>query len=276
MEIEQITAGVDWLSATMSPDDDKLFHLVMTANRALEEMKDEGYEKVERSLLGYDGFACGNCFYGHRDDGTFVQFSGPHADRYYHRIMMWEPRISRLDVQVTVRYKEMPLTEAKDAYRDGVAFSQRLPVHRRRKLFIIIGSDGGDTCYVGSPSSDERSRIYNKEVQSENPEYTRSWRWEVTFKRDRARVAQRTIGPQDDGFRQRCVNLVRTWHITRGIMPPWVDCGSYLLMAPERTLPTDIERKLQWLERQVKPTVDYLREAGYGDRIAVLLGLIPP
>lgn len=36
---------------------------------------------------------------------------------------------------------------------------------------------------------------------------------------------------------------------------------------------TDVERKLQWVERQVSPTIKYLCELGFRDRIVELLGL---
>lgn len=44
-------------------------------------------------------------------------------------------------------------------------------------------------------------------------------------------------------------------------------------MLIQKTQPTDIERKLEWLRLQVAPTVRYLLEQGYRDTLLVSLGL---
>jgi DNA relaxase NicK len=41
-------------------------------------------------------------------------------------------------------------------------------------------------------------------------------------------------------------------------------------------IPTDVERKLKWLEKQVKPTLRKLSELGYGDAAATAMGLWVP
>ena len=35
----------------------------------------------------------------------------------------------------------------------------------------------------------------------------------------------------------------------------------------QRTLPTDVERKLHWLSTQVRPTVEYLCKLGFRDTL---------
>lgn len=274
--ITGITAGVDWLSATLPKSAKRWTNLVRNGHDALLSIKADGYEMAPRSMLGYAGMGCGNCFVGMREDDVMVQFTGHHADRFYAYMMLQRPDVARIDIQTSVQYETMPLNIAKDAFRDGNEVALKMPKHMRRKLLLMTGTDGGDTCYVGSSSAEQRSRIYNKEIQSEDPKYTRTWRWEVVFKNEAAdEIVNVLRGPQED-IREKCAEIVAAWHIKRGITPDWSQYVRGTVLPIVRTLPTDVQRKLQWLEHQVKPTIRVLQELGYNDSIWLALGIVPP
>lgn len=274
--IEKITAGVDWITATLPEWHTEKHVLAHYAYAGLKAMESEGYELIERKLQGYEGWSCGNCFLGHRDDGTMAQFSGRHADDVYDRLMEANPNITRIDIQVSVQYDVMPGDVARKAYKQSKRRADRDPEHRRRKIYITVGSDAGETCYIGAPGAKERGVVYNKEVQSEEPDYARTWRWEVRFKDDAGDRVTSVLGSQNDGFRARCVSIVATWLKERGVSVDWGDYATELVLPPEKTLPTDIERKLQWLARQVRPTIAYLQGQGFSDTILVVLGFSSP
>lgn len=271
--VVKITAGIDWITATLPEYHSNRGSLGVYGHSLLRDMETEGYQMVERRIQGYSGFGCGNCFIGYRDDGTMAQFTGRHADVAYNIIASLEPNFPRLDVQVSAQFDDMPSNVAKEAYTDTRRRAMKDPEHRRRKVYITVGSDDGVTCYVGSPGSKERGLIYNKQIESKDPLYANTWRWEVRFRNDAADRVYAVLGVDDEQFRVKCLKLVGTWYKERGSIPIWFNGMDMLPLPPERTLPTDIERKLQWLSTQVRPTIEYLQSAGYGARILSSLGL---
>jgi|SRR6267378_238670 len=271
--IEVVNAGIDWLTATLPVEASMSADWYGRGLRYLQYIQKQGYELKERSLLGYTGLSCGNCFVGARDSDYICQWTGYHADDGFDAIYRPDMHISRIDVQVTVKYAVMPLTIAREAYRDAITSNEALPNTRRRKLFIIIGSDGGDTFYLGSASSDQRGRIYNKEVQSEDVTYLRTWRYETVFRNNHATSISGHIYTHSSNKAQICADICAKWFTARGVACAWHNNDNALPIPLVRTLPTDIERKLHWLEMQVKPTIKLLCELGFRDILLASLGL---
>ena len=271
--IEVVTSGIDWLSASLPRGAVLNQAWVEKALKQLDGVVSDGHKLEYRNWNGYSGVGAGGCFVGEREDGHYIQFSGSYADMAFNSVYRYDMHISRLDLQVTCKYKVMPKRVAKDAYRDATTENATIPVSRRRKIFIIVGSDGGDTCYVGSPSSAERGRIYNKEVQSEDILYSRTWRWEVVLKNEKSTACANSIA---EGLLPRAIfvsDFVAHWWEKRGVSVPWVLSEAPLPIRPIRTVPTDVERKLNWLKHQVRPTIDYLLTVKDKESILELLGL---
>jgi hypothetical protein len=70
--------------------------------------------------------------------------------------------------------------------------------------------------------------------------------------------------------------MVASWFYERGVHCNWHNGNDLIALPLARTLPTDIERKLRWLEKQVKPSIKWLTDKGYGDTLAGVLGLSHP
>lgn len=270
---ERITSGVDWITATLADGSQMDNEWVHKCLLCLDKVVEEGYQLEYSGLNGYRGVKCGGCFVGTREDGHMVQFSGRFADQFFDAVMRPDVHISRLDVQTTVKYRVMPKRVAKDAYRDAITENTTLPVTRRRKIYIIVGSDGGDTCYIGSASSAQRGRIYNKEVQSEDPEYVRTWRFEVSLRNEEATRLARGLSIERSGRAQFCADWCAVWFEKRGVTAPWAYDTEVVVLPPEKTRPSDIEAKRNWLVHQVRPTVQYLCTVLGKDAILQLLGL---
>src|ERR1044072_1620051 len=271
--IEEVTSGVDWVTATLKRGAVLNQEWVERCLRHLDTVVADGHKLEYWRMQGYEGVKAGGCFVGEREDGHLVQFCGGYADSGWDSVYRYDAHFSRIDLQTTCKYKVMPKRVAKDAYRDAVKENETLPVSRRRKLYIIVGSDGGDTCYVGSSSSDERGRIYNKEVQSEDILYTRTWRWEVVLKNDKATDCASRIPKAGSGRPAFISDYCGHWYEKRGVTVPWLLADTPAPVRPVRTLPTDIERKRNWLKHQVRPTVEYLLTVCDRDDIIALLGL---
>lgn len=271
--IERVTAGLDWLTMTLGSG--ALLDQVWLEKglRCIDEVVKDGHELEYSNLMGYEGVRAGGCFVGTRIDGHMMQFSGRYADLYYDRTYRYDAHYSRLDAQVTVQFKNMPKRIAKEAYRDATTENETIPITRRRKLWIIVGSDGGDTFYCGSTSADARGRLYNKEVQSEDTNYTRCWRYEVQLRNQAAMGLIGSLQTRPTDRTQFLSDWVAIWWEKRGIHTPWTVDDAQLVIPPIKTLPTDDERKLNWLKHQVSPTVRYLLTKIDKSVILELLGL---
>ena len=272
--VDELHAGIDWLSTTLEAGSPGYAEWRNHGLKALERISREGYVLKQRGMLGYYGLSAGNCFVGEREKDSLIQLTGHQANVYFEDVYRNDLHVSRIDVQITVKTKENENDIAKLAYRDATTDNNSLPVGRRRKLYIIMGSDGGDTLYIGSPKSDQRGRIYNKEVQSENPAYTKCWRFETQYRNEWATDVARRIHASASDHSGICAGLVANWFSLRGVDVNWFYTGSVMPAPLVRTLPTDIEAKMHWLETQVKPTIAYLCELGYYDTL--LISLFPP
>lgn len=262
--IEVITAGIDWLSLSMPNTALAYQSWRYACIRALETIALGGYKIEPRRLLGYEGHSAGNCFIGENEHGSFAQFTGEKANDVFSQVYSPNCKVSRLDVQLTAKYDEMPSGIAKEAYASAIRANEDLPTGRRRKCYIIVGSDGGDTAYIGSPSSEQRGRIYNKEIQSELVAYTRCWRYEVVFRNELSTSAAGQCPYPLVERAEWCVSVACKWFGSRGISISGIQPGLDVVLPLERTRPTDVERKLEWLKTQVAPTVRYLRSLGFG------------
>lgn len=271
--MEAMTSGIDWITATLPVDAFMDQEWVDTALRCLDTVAADGHQLEYSGLNGYRGVRSGGCFVGSREDGHCVQFSGQYADRFFDRVYRYDAHISRLDVQTTVKFKTMPKRLAKEAYRDAITENETLPNARRRKIYVIVGSDGGDTCYIGAASSTARGRIYNKQVQSEDPAFMRCWRFEVTARNEVSDTLARTIYDKTTSRAQFCADWTAIWFSKRGVSVPWIYDETLVPVPPIKTLPTDVERKLNWLAHQVRPTVQYLLTVQERDAILAVLGL---
>jgi len=271
--IESLTAGIDWITLTLSTEAHLDQEFINKGLLCLDKITDEGYQLEYRSLLGYEGVGANGSFVGSRKDTHMIVFSGRHANMFFSEVYRPDAHISRLDVQVTVKYKVMPKRVAKEAYRDAISENETIPIGRRRKIWLIVGSDGGDTAYIGSASSDARGRLYNKEVQSEDPLYTRCWRYEVMLRNGQATTLSRSIQARFGDRTKFLADWVAIWYEKRGVTPSWTFDETLVPIPPEKTLPTDIERKQNWLKHQVRPTIEYLLTVRDKAAILELLGL---
>jgi DNA relaxase NicK len=197
----------------------------------------------------------------------YAQFAGHFAHDAYTYLDHPKVHISRIDLQVTVQYSEELLKEGRYQYARAIHYNKALPESRQRKIHLFAGSDGGDTVYVGSPSSDTRGRIYNKDKQSRERAFERSWRYEAVYRNQSADRVYRCVVSSDTAlasiivptvvefFRQRGVNILGLGGVT----------GNVIEMA--KPTPSDVERKLRWIRNQVVPTIRKLAEMGYAEEL---------
>ena len=272
--VEVVYAGVDWISCSLDKDAYLRWDWANAAAQCVLDIGQRGHKLVDRGLNGYRGIEAGGSFAGDRDDGSYVQLAGHWAADFLPRIMRPDLHISRLDIAVTVKFRTMPRCLGQVAFAMANEADRSLSTSRRRKLWYMSGSDNGYTLYIGSPSSDQRGRLYNKEVQSGVPEYEKSWRYETVYRNERAMAVFKALIASKEGDRAVfCSNVVGAWYRTRGVLPPWVFNHAITIQGQVSENPSDATKKLAWLTQQVKPALMWLIENNYRQEALNALGL---
>lgn len=137
----------------------------------------------------------------------------------------------------------------------------------------MSASDGGYTCYIGAPTSEQRGKLYNKEVQSEKPEYVRCWRWEVTYKNDYATEWGNRVASQVTQRASYCARAVVGWFEGRGVPCKWWVEGALEALPLIKEAPSDADKRLKWLREQVRPAYHWLVANGYESEAIEALGI---
>jgi len=264
---QTVYAGVDWISATLGREDTSDQMWLYKGIQSLEAVAMLGNAYKRRSMLGFDGWECAGCFIGSNETRHYAQFAGKYANDAYRSIIHPDVHISRIDLQVTVQYDIELIKEGRYQYARAIHHNKSIPEYRRRKIHLYAGSDGGDTVYLGSPSSDVRGRLYNKAKQSGDTAYERSWRYEVVYRNESAaNVFRRCIDADNAAAAIICAEVLN-WYHERGVDILGVELGEHNPIASPKSARTDVQRKLAWIRTQVIPTIRKLAEMGYAEEL---------
>jgi DNA relaxase NicK len=266
-----VYCGVDWISGTLGREEIANQTWLYDNLHALETVALMGNTYKRRSLLGFDGWESGGCFLGSNETTHYVQFAGKYANDAYDMLEHPKVHISRIDLQITVKYDTSLPKEGRYQYARAVHHNKGLPTHRQRKIDTYFGSSGGDTIYLGSPSSDTRGRLYNKEKQSNDAGYERSWRYEVVYRNKMANSVFRRLFDKDTTPSEFILQEVISWYHERGVDILGLVFGEFHATERPKEAKTDVKRKLIWIEKQVIPTIRKLASMGYAEELMTLI-----
>ena len=115
-------------------------------------------------------------------------------------------------------------------------------------------------------------RVYDKEAESQLPEYKGVWRIEIEFKEDLANGLFHRLRRATDVDAAAC-ELVATHSARRGLSLPVTGDDRWFPDGYHNQGVTDNFRALEWLRGQVSPTVRRLLREGLRDDIMRALGL---
>lgn len=225
-----------------------------------------------KNLLGYVGRGYGAMWMGERNDDILFQASGNAARHILSVPGVAQAVCTRLDIQATFRASSTPTDIIARAARRALA-AREGKTGRPCKINHIVGFGDGDTLQINARSNPEYMRVYDKELESGGAEL---WRGAVRFELELKGDASRHV------WEQLCVSRETGSYLND------VLCGSFskhgitelarLLGASPLLLDiprpaTDAEKKLAWLQQQVRPTVEWLLRNGYEDGTLFALGL---
>lgn len=268
-EITRIVPSVDWISGTVKEDgrrDDlaQSMHEYLNAQLAL------GYEATVWKSYRYEGWRINGASWGRRDTDDIATFSGSTAHGNWQSIAPYLETCSRLDLAVTVWYKNHDLSLAGKKFQVIQQKAEDLPV--QRKYTYITNLIGGDTLYVGSRQSETFGRLYDKCMQSQDLAYANSWRWEVEYHKP---YAYSVLGQMDSAQNLEDFILahVKGWFEERLVDCPFSPSSEQKTVNQIKRNPTKDEQTLEWLQDNVAKSVSKLAKKGKIKQVLEALGL---
>lgn len=261
-------SAVDWITAT-GHGKFGVRALQTMADAFVDAEQARGNVVRDFDLYGYRGNHCGRCSYGRMGDRFLLQLSAELAADYALSVLPVAGRVTRLDLQVTARLSPVAGDVAALAYQARP--TSRVGRYAMPRYTLYQNDGGGETLYVGSPSSASRGRCYNKHAESGLEHYAGCWRWEVQLRETWAIQAAGLL-PYSDDIPALVLGYVHGWFRDRGAPPPFGITVPYHPEVPPRAK-TDTDRKLLWLRRAVRPSCEFLCDNGMTEEALDALGL---
>lgn len=136
----------------------------------------------------------------------------------------------------------------------------------------------GHTVYFGSRKSDVMLRVYDKSLEQNLQDLSPvKWiRWELELKHERADIVAKLISSKNDlgfiavGILNEYIRFIVPDNVRRcrcSVAPLWLDFIDTCSKIPLSIAPREssIDKKVQWIDKQVKPTIAGLLTAFDGD-----------
>jgi DNA relaxase NicK len=205
-----------------------------------------------------------------------MQLSGELAYQHGEQAYDFADSVSRLDLAVTLVPASPDPNLGRSIYEQAKAFRDERP--NAAEPWFVGGASGGWTTYIGKRQSDTFFRCYDKGAESraagdeaEAAQYDGAWRFELELKGDYAERTAQALYRSGD---QQGYTLGHVWRYLsdHGVNVPFDVDGPIHKLAQLRRR-SDRDRKLDWLARQVRPTVTWLAENGDSASILAALGL---
>lgn len=273
--VNPLGVAVDFFTLTVARDStsrvwaitEEIRRTLLTSYR-LSDWRFFGYQGHKFTAHNQGHFAWG--FSPYDDMGVIVQASGNLCNRFVDRYLQDEARWSRIDMAVDCEIPEA------NPNLCGIYYNWIIQnkIHKERKYALIQSSDGGTTLYVGSRSSEEFGRVYDKGEEAALP-YAPGhlWRYEIELKGDKAKQAVRSLMSLVGAYKDKQTAISATvydWFDKRSVPPLFrrATVGG-LDLKVQVSDKTDDER-LIWLRKQVSPTVKELIMSGNRDVLDAL------
>jgi hypothetical protein len=263
-----VDAGIDWLSATVAPGP-KSADFFSLWNDIARAQYHAGNDLKVWHWNGYEGHTAGHAAYGTRHDGAYLRLSAGASAVWWRDAFAIAGRAARLDVQVTID----GIRAGRDLAREAKLQANVAPPRRGRPVdwqYTQTRAKGATT-YIGSRTSQQFVRLYDKGAEAKIGHLTGLWRYEVETKDERAGAVARALLAQPAGEKM-ATSFVHHTFSRQGVRPAFarpVDAPAVAWQRDE----TDDERRLKWLREHVAKTVNRLISNGLEVEVRQALGL---
>lgn len=271
-----IESQVDWLTVSAHGQDAARNMLDLALGLAKEE-KARGNKERRWRLMGYEGTHVGRVEYGQRDkESTILRLIGDSANGCLDVALSLADSVTRIDLAATWRAEPPDPHLGRNTYALFELWHSSHPTSARP--WFTGDADGGYTAYLGARESANFLRVYNKGAEcvatgdEEGAErYRACWRFELEAKSSMASALATMVESRDDRpayIRDYLVAFVEA----HGAVTPF-QAGHPCQLLPGFRRRSDADSKLRHLAKNVRPTVEWLREQGELERTLDALGL---
>ncbi len=266
--VRVVSTGLDWITATSTNDEGSLllmemFHVVSRETYGADEFPQDWY------FQGYVGTAYPGVKCGVRNQTeAILVMSGAVGNLWAMGLEAQNVKVTRIDMQVTVKLSTPNAFLAHDIYR-SLADTHEKGVHAPNLRYI--SSPTGDTLYVGSRKSSLMLRFYDKRKDIPGARPGEYWRYEVEFKKGRAKGAYNKFLAAE--FKDSYI-ASQVWEEfnSRGVWPSFRS-DDEVIAIEEGIKVTSLGGKLSWLSRCVSPVIVQLLALGHDEAVLSALKL---
>lgn len=219
------------------------------------------------SMHGYRGKSCHSVRVGLRDDKTILMVTGEEAARVFHVAKQVAVKYTRVDLQITLKLETPVRTWASDHYHAPNLLGAR----ERGKMYMsLVNSPDGDTLYTNKRTSPTFGRMYDKSRDYGGALGT-FWRFEVEAKEETGNRMGRLLEHLTE-YEDISADYVAGWYGDRSVcIPLGLRDKVSIPEIPSRV--TGFQNTLDWLTRQVKPSINVLKQAGLLQEAEKALGI---
>lgn len=218
-------------------------------------------------LHGYRGKQCGSARVGLKDDRTILMVTGPQAERVFAVSKALNVKYTRIDLQVTIEMETPVRSLASDHYQSP---NLTRAMERGKMYLSLINSPNGDTLYLNKRTSPSFGRVYDKsrDYMGVLGQY---WRWEVELKEEISDRMGRVLEVLTE-YTDIAADYVAGWYADRDLCVP---LGKRDTVSIPETFPASsgFAQTLAWLAKQVRPSLEILRQAGLSEDAEKALGV---
>lgn len=228
-----------------------------------------GYQKqIFKHRGGYEGVLCGGVRFGEGRQGIIISCTSSVSEEVAISLAKYDLHCTRVDIQITVKFSDGPVLPLENHLYQAQEMEKTADNYPKVKY--TRGTRSGFTIYVGSRSSDRMLRMYDKEAESGETRYKGCLRYEIEYKAPRSEVLWGAFSAK---LREHETwATIETWllatvlneYTSRGISP-YYSLGEGAGTGANLSLPrasTDVQKKLKWLARTVRPSITFLRAHG--------------
>jgi len=231
--------------------------MLSLAEHAMVGQRRAGNDVRPWGMSGFDGFICGPIQIGTRGVETIVRLTGEYASSNWRRFYALADGCSRLDLQVTVDTHRKASTVVAKHYRQAARARGRNK--NFPKVWECRDSNGPATLYFGKRVSALFGRVYDKFSESQAKWPEGAVRFELQHNGKAAKLIASKL------FRARSEKVaiadrVSSYFRNHGLTPLWPIEFNDNYNCPRRR--SDDDKRLAWLQAQVRPSVAALVAAG--------------
>lgn len=268
--VQTLDTSIDWITATWT-EEAEYWRLFEGMVEVLMQSAGDNGDGKKWQWLSYKGFQGPGYRYGSRYDSHIMQLSSHVASELWREVVMAEGKVTRLDLQVTVKLPDADPTLAKACY-DWILGNNDL-TGRARYFTYITNSQGGDTLTVNKRSSSRYARLYDKGAESGSEETGRLWRYELELKAVVAEAMATHLSRFSDAHLGSAI-IVEVWDFfeKNGVGCTFDKKSSIVPMRLPEIISSNA-KTLTWLSTQVGPAVERLAKNGLLPEAVEAMGL---